>query len=173
VDSSIAPLTSALSGVKEAIDDVRAARFVVVVDTAAEAGFGCVTIAAEQASTEAVNFLLREARGPLYLCLSNGRCEKLGLSLIGTSSFRSDAAFMVSLEARDGVTSGVSAEDRARTIRLAADSTVGPAAFVYPGHVPVLRARPSGVLERARQTEAAVDLARLRGSNRRLSTPRC
>jgi 3,4-dihydroxy 2-butanone 4-phosphate synthase/GTP cyclohydrolase II len=155
-------LGSALSNVDEAVDDVRTGRYVVVVDTSAEQNSGRLALAAEAATPPAVNFMLAEARGPLYLCLTSERCEQLGLTAIGTSQ-RSGASFMVSIEARHGLTTGGSAEERSRTIRLAGDPESRPTDFVYPGHLPVVRARGHGVLARARVSEAATDLVRLAG----------
>src|SRR5262249_57375154 len=98
VEPAVTELELAFAAVEDGIEDVREGRFVIVVDTAAEHGWGGLTLAADQATPEAVNFMLKEARGPLYLCLDHERCDALGLPLIGHSSLRSSAAFMISLE---------------------------------------------------------------------------
>jgi 3,4-dihydroxy-2-butanone 4-phosphate synthase len=124
-------------------------------------GEGDLLVAAEFADAAAINFLATEARGLVCLALSTDRCVRLGLEQIGNRGNMSslgDSA-MVSIEAKEGVTTGVSAGDRARTIAAAIDPASGPADLVVPGHVFPLRARPGGILERAGRTEAAVDLA--------------
>ena len=159
----MAPTTTSFAAIDDALADVAAGKFVVLVDTEGD-GSGVLTIAADFTTPEAVNFILSYARGPLYLCLSHARCSQLGLSTIG-SPLRSGATFTVLIEAKGGTDSSMSGHDRARTVRLAADPSSEPADFVYPGNLPVLRARPGGILERARDTEAVVDLARLAGLN--------
>jgi 3,4-dihydroxy 2-butanone 4-phosphate synthase / GTP cyclohydrolase II len=151
---------------EEAIEDVRQGKFVVVVDAADRENEGDLTIAAQFATPEAVNFMATHARGLICLCLSEERCDELGLKpMTYNNETPLQTAFTISIEAREGVTTGISAADRSRTIQVAIDPTKGPDAVVQPGHVFPLRARPGGVLQRAGQTEAAVDLARLAGLN--------
>jgi 3,4-dihydroxy 2-butanone 4-phosphate synthase/GTP cyclohydrolase II len=152
--------------IEEAIEDIRQGKFVVVVDAADRENEGDLTIAAQFATPEAVNFMATHARGLICLCLSEERCDELGLKpMTYNNETPLQTAFTISIEAREGVTTGISAADRSRTIQVAIDPTKGPDAVVQPGHVFPLRARPGGVLQRAGQTEAAVDLARLAGLN--------
>src|SRR5687767_5135246 len=152
--------------IEEAIEDIRQGKLVVVVDAADRENEGDLTIAAQFATPEAVNFMATHARGLICLCLSEERCDELGLKpMTYNNETPLQTAFTISIEARDGVTTGISAADRSRTIQVAIDRTKGPDAVVQPGHVFPLRARPGGVLQRAGQTEAAVDLARLAGLN--------
>jgi 3,4-dihydroxy 2-butanone 4-phosphate synthase / GTP cyclohydrolase II len=156
--------TSPFATPEEAITDIRAGKFVVVVDAEDRENEGDLTIAAEFASADAVNFMATHARGLICLCLTEDRCEELGLkpmSLNNESPF--GTAFTVSVEAREGITTGISAADRARTIAVAIDPEQGADALVQPGHVFPLQAKRGGVLQRAGQTEAAVDLAELAG----------
>ena len=148
----------------EAIAQIAAGRMVVVTDAEDRENEGDVVVAAEFADAEVVNFMARHARGLICLSLPAERCDALGLPPMphsGESQF--GTAFTVSIEARRGVTTGISAHDRAETIRVAMDPASAPADLVHPGHVFPLRARPGGVLERPGHTEAAVDLARLAG----------
>jgi 3,4-dihydroxy 2-butanone 4-phosphate synthase/GTP cyclohydrolase II len=157
---------SPFATVEEAIEEIREGRFVVVVDDEDRENEGDLTIAAQFATPEAVNFMVTHARGLVCLCLTEERCDELGLRQMtdqNETPFRT--AFTVSVEAREGVTTGISAQDRSRTIQVAVDPTSKPADLVQPGHIFPLRARRGGVLERAGQTEAAVDLARLAGLN--------
>src|SRR6188472_2403531 len=150
--------------VEEAIEDIRAGKFVVVVDAADRENEGDLTIAAQFATPEAVNFMTKEARGLICLCLTVDRCEALGLrQMTERNETPFGTAFTVSVEAREGVTTGISAPDRSRTIQVAIDPRSKSEDLVQPGHVFPLRAREGGVLMRAGQTEAAVDLARLAG----------
>jgi 3,4-dihydroxy 2-butanone 4-phosphate synthase / GTP cyclohydrolase II len=152
--------------VEEAIEDIRQGRFVVVTDAEDRENEGDLTIAAQFATPEAINFMATHARGLVCLCLTAERCDELGLEQMARENETPlGTAFTVSIEAREGVTTGISAHDRSRTIQVAIDSSKGPHDVVRPGHVFPLRARPGGVLERAGQTEAAVDLARLAGLN--------
>ena len=155
---------SPFATVEEAIEDIRAGRFVVVVDDEDRENEGDLTIAAQFATPEAVNFMVTHARGLVCLCLTEERCDELGLRQMtdeNETPFRT--AFTVSVEAREGVTTGISAHDRSRTIQVAINRDSKPEDLVHPGHVFPLRARAGGVLERIGQTEAAVDLARLAG----------
>ncbi len=155
---------SAFATIEEAIEDIRQGKFVVVVDAADRENEGDLTIAAQFATPEAVNFMTKEARGLICLCLTEERCDTLGLQqMTEQNETPFGTAFTVSIEAREGVTTGISAPDRSRTIQVAIDPSSRPHDLVQPGHVFPLRARPGGVLERAGQTEAAVDLARLAG----------
>ena len=153
-----------LRHVEEAIEDIRDGKFVVVVDAADRENEGDLTIAAQFATPEAINFMATHARGLICLCLTPERCDELALRpMTEHNEAPLQTAFTVSIEAREGVTTGISAADRARTIQTAIDPNRGAGDLVQPGHVFPLRARPGGVLERTGQTEAAVDLARLAG----------
>jgi len=155
---------SAFATIEEAIEDIRQGKFVVVVDAADRENEGDLTIAAQFATPEAVNFMTKEARGLICLCLTEDRCDELGLrQMTDRNETPYGTAFTVSVEAREGVTTGISAPDRSRTIQVAVDPDAKPDDLVQPGHVFPLRARAGGVLARAGQTEAAVDLARLAG----------
>src|SRR5437016_5603191 len=150
--------------VEEAIEDIRQGKFVVVVDAADRENEGDLTIAAQFATPEAVNFMTKEGRGLICLCLTEERCDELGLrQMTDKNETPYGTAFTVSVEAREGVTTGISAPDRSRTIQVAIDPKATAEDLVQPGHVFPLRAREGGVLMRAGQTEAAVDLARLAG----------
>jgi 3,4-dihydroxy 2-butanone 4-phosphate synthase/GTP cyclohydrolase II len=138
----------------------------VVVDAADRENEGDLTIAAQFATPEAVNFMATHGRGLICLCLTDERCDELALEqMTDRNETPFGTAFTVSIEAREGVSTGISAQDRARTIQVAIDPSKGPEDLVQPGHVFPLRARVGGVLQRAGQTEAAVDLARLAGLN--------
>jgi 3,4-dihydroxy 2-butanone 4-phosphate synthase / GTP cyclohydrolase II len=162
--SNAEPERSVFSTVEAAIEDLRQGRMVVVCDDADRENEGDLTIAAEFADAEAINFMAREGRGLICLALDPGRCDELGLELMAAKNESAfETAFTVSVDARRNITTGISAADRAETIRLAIDPASDRADLVQPGHVFPLKARPGGVLERAGQTEAAVDLARLAG----------
>jgi 3,4-dihydroxy 2-butanone 4-phosphate synthase / GTP cyclohydrolase II len=150
--------------IEEAIDEIRHGRFVVVVDDPDRENEGDLVIAAQFATPDAINFMATHARGLICLCLTGERCDELGLHPM-TENNRTPlgTAFTVSIEAREGVTTGISAHDRSHTIQVAIHSATTPDDLVQPGHVFPLRAKPGGVLERTGQTEAAVDLARLAG----------
>jgi 3,4-dihydroxy 2-butanone 4-phosphate synthase / GTP cyclohydrolase II len=155
---------SAFATIEEAIEDIRQGKFVVVVDAADRENEGDLTIAAQFATPEAVNFMTKEARGLICLCLTEDRCDALGLrQMTERNETPYGTAFTVSVEAREGVTTGISAPDRSRTIQVAVDPEAKHDDLVQPGHIFPLRARDGGVLMRAGQTEAAVDLARLAG----------
>jgi 3,4-dihydroxy 2-butanone 4-phosphate synthase/GTP cyclohydrolase II len=152
--------------IEEALEDVRQGKFVVVVDAADRENEGDLTIAAQFATPEAVNFMATHGRGLICLCLTDERCDELALEqMTDRNETPFGTAFTVSIEAREGVSTGISAHDRARTIQVAIDPSKGPEDLVQPGHVFPLRASAGGVLQRAGQTEAAVDLARLAGLN--------
>jgi 3,4-dihydroxy 2-butanone 4-phosphate synthase/GTP cyclohydrolase II len=156
--------TTPFAAIEDAIEDIRAGKFVVVVDAADRENEGDLTIAAQFATPEAINFMATHGRGLICLCLTAERCDELGLRpMTENNETPYGTAFTVSIEAREGITTGISAHDRSRTIQVAIDRGKGPQDLVQPGHVFPLRARPGGVLQRAGQTEAAVDLARLAG----------
>ena len=155
---------TAFATVEEAIEDIRDGKFVVVVDAADRENEGDLTIAAQFATPEAINFMATHARGLICLCLTPERCDELGLRPMAENNEAPlQTAFTVSIEAREGVTTGISAADRSRTIQTAIDLNRGAGDLVQPGHVFPLRARPGGVLERTGHTEAGTDLARLAG----------
>src|ERR687895_805258 len=160
------PETAPFAPIEEAIEDVRAGKFVVVVDAPDRENEGDLTIAAQFATPEAINFMATHGRGLICLCLTEERCDALNLKpMTYNNETPFETAFTITIEARDGVTTGISAADRSRTIQVAIDPSKGPEDVVQPGHVFPLRARPGGVLQRTGQTEAAVDLARLAGLN--------
>ena len=157
-------VTTPFATVEAAIEDIREGRMVVVVDDEDRENEGDLTIAAQFATPDAINFMATHARGLICLCITEERADHLGLRpMTDHNEAPLGTAFTVSVEAREGVTTGISAADRSRTIQVAihADSTAHD--LVQPGHVFPLRAKPGGVLERIGQTEAAVDLARLAG----------
>ena len=158
--------TEALSTVEEVLDDVRHGRMIVLVDAEDRENEGDLVIPAARATPEAINFMARFGRGLICLALTAQRVEELGLPLMPRENLsRHQTAFTVSIEAREGVSTGISAADRARTIAVAIDPAKGRADIGTPGHVFPLVARDGGVLVRAGHTEAAVDLARLAGFN--------
>jgi 3,4-dihydroxy 2-butanone 4-phosphate synthase/GTP cyclohydrolase II len=155
---------SPFATVEEAIEDIRAGRFVVVVDDPDRENEGDLVIAAQFATPEAVNFMATHARGLICLCLTEEHADRLGLRpMTEHNEAPLGTAFTVSIEAREGVTTGISAHDRSHTIQVAIRPDAKPADLVQPGHVFPLRAKPGGVLERIGQTESAVDLANLAG----------
>jgi 3,4-dihydroxy 2-butanone 4-phosphate synthase/GTP cyclohydrolase II len=157
---------TAFATIEEAIEEIRAGRMIVVVDAADRENEGDLTIAAQFATPEAIAFMAKEGRGLVCLCLTGERCDELGLRMMSDrNETQFGTAFTVSVEAREGVSTGISAHDRSHTIQVAIDPSKGRGDLVEPGHVFPLRARRGGVLERAGQTEAAVDLARLAGLN--------
>ncbi len=161
---SAAATRTPFATIEEAIEDIRAGRFVVVVDDPDRENEGDLVIAAQFATPDAINFMATHARGLVCLCLTGERCDALGLhQMTEHNETPLGTAFTVSIEAREGVTTGISAHDRSRTIQVAIHPDAKPADLVQPGHVFPLRARGGGVLERTGQTEAAVDLARLAG----------
>jgi 3,4-dihydroxy 2-butanone 4-phosphate synthase / GTP cyclohydrolase II len=152
--------------VEEAIEEIREGRMVVVVDDEDRENEGDLTIGAQFATPDAINFMATHARGLICLCLTEERADELALRpMTDHNETPLGTAFTVSVEAREGVTTGISAADRSRTIQVAIHPDSTPHDLVQPGHVFPLRAKPGGVLERIGQTEAAVDLARLAGLN--------
>jgi 3,4-dihydroxy 2-butanone 4-phosphate synthase / GTP cyclohydrolase II len=150
--------------IEDALDDIRQGKMVVVVDDESRENEGDLTMAAQFVTSEAINFMAKEGRGLICLALTAERCDELGLDLMAAKNESAfETAFTVSIEARTGVSTGISAADRARTIQVAIDPSTSPRELVQPGHVFPLKARDGGVLERVGQTEAAVDLARLAG----------
>jgi len=150
--------------VPTAIEEFRAGRMVVIVDDEDRENEGDLTLAAEKVTPEAINFMARHGRGLICLTLTEERLDHLRIgpmSLENTSNY--GTAFCEAIDAREGVTTGISAYDRARTIQVAIDPRTRPSDLARPGHVFPLRARKGGVLVRAGQTEASVDLARLAG----------
>ncbi len=159
-----ATLSDYLCSAEELIEEARAGRMFVLVDDEDRENEGDLVIPAQFATPDAINFMARHARGLICLALTPARIEQLGLPLMRQSnSSRHHTAFTVSIEARDGVTTGISAADRALTIGVAINPEAGPDRIVTPGHVFPLSAREGGTLVRAGHTEAAVDIARLAG----------
>jgi 3,4-dihydroxy 2-butanone 4-phosphate synthase/GTP cyclohydrolase II len=150
--------------IAQAIEDIRWGRIVIVVDDELRENEGDFTMAAEKVTPEAINFMATHGRGLICLPMTSQRLDALKIPLmVAQNTSRLGTAFTVSIEARRGVTTGISAADRATTILTAVHPATGPDDLVRPGHVFPLRARSGGVLERPGQTEAAVDLARLAG----------
>ena len=153
-----------ISSPEEIIEDARNGRMYILVDAEDRENEGDVIIPAQMATPEAINFMAKHARGLICLTMTQERAQQLNLPMMSQANGqRNQTAFTVSIEAREGVTTGISAHDRARTVSVAIDSTRGPADIVTPGHVFPLRARDGGVLVRAGHTEAAVDISRLAG----------
>jgi 3,4-dihydroxy 2-butanone 4-phosphate synthase/GTP cyclohydrolase II len=158
--------TEALVGTETIIDEARNGRMFILVDDEARENEGDLVIPAQMATPDAINFMARHGRGLVCLALTAERADQLGLEpMTRTNPSRNETAFTVSIEAREGITTGISAADRARTVAVAIDAANGPDALVSPGHVFPLVARPGGVLVRAGHTEAAVDVSRLAGLN--------
>jgi 3,4-dihydroxy 2-butanone 4-phosphate synthase/GTP cyclohydrolase II len=157
-------LSEYISSADEIIDEARAGRIFILVDDEDRENEGDLIIPAQFATPDAINFMAKHARGLICLAMTKARCEKLGLSLMSQANgSRHETAFTVSIEAREGVTTGISAADRARTIAVAINSELNRDDIVTPGHVFPLIARDGGTLIRAGHTEAAVDIARLAG----------
>ncbi|MFW2831466.1 3,4-dihydroxy-2-butanone-4-phosphate synthase [Sphingomonas sp. ID0503] len=155
-----------LSSPEEIIDEARNGRMFILVDDEDRENEGDLVIPAQMATPDAINFMATHGRGLICLALTKGRVDQLGLSLMSAKNgTRHETAFTTSIEARDGVTTGISAADRARTVAVAIDASKGPEHIVTPGHVFPLIAREGGVLVRTGHTEAAVDVARLAGLN--------
>src|SRR6202050_5088868 len=156
--------TFPFTDITSAVEEIRAGRMVVVVDDEDRENEGDLTMAAERITPEAINFMAKYGRGLICLAMTPERLDELQIPLmVSTNSSRFETAFCVSIEGREGTTTGISAADRAATVLTAIDPATKPADLIRPGHVFPLRARNAGVLERAGQTEAAVDLARLAG----------
>ncbi|PQV54818.1 3,4-dihydroxy-2-butanone-4-phosphate synthase [Paraburkholderia sp. BL21I4N1] len=166
VASTLKPLDlrEDISTASEIIEEARAGRMFILVDDEDRENEGDLIIPAQFATPDAVNFMVRHARGLICLAMTRSRCESLGLNLMSRiNGSRHETAFTVSIEARDGVSTGISAADRSRTISVAINAEMGRDDIVSPGHVFPLMARDGGTLVRAGHTEAAVDIARLAG----------
>ncbi|MCB9763239.1 MAG: 3,4-dihydroxy-2-butanone-4-phosphate synthase [Alphaproteobacteria bacterium] len=156
--------TDPMKRVEQAIADIRAGRMVILVDDEDRENEGDLTLAADMVTPEAINFMATHGRGLICLTLTEERVERLGLTMMSANNQSPySTAFTVSIEAREGVSTGISAHDRARTIEVAVDPSKGPNDLVTPGHIFPLRARDGGVLVRTGQTEGSVDLARMAG----------
>jgi 3,4-dihydroxy 2-butanone 4-phosphate synthase/GTP cyclohydrolase II len=152
------------STIPEAIEDIQAGKFVILVDNEDRENEGDLVLAAEKVTPEAINFMARHARGLICLPVIGERLDELGLPMMASeNTSRFSTAFTVSVDARYGVTTGISAADRAETIKTIIDPATEPDALVQPGHMFPLRAREGGVLVRVGHTEGIVDLARLAG----------
>jgi 3,4-dihydroxy 2-butanone 4-phosphate synthase/GTP cyclohydrolase II len=150
--------------VEEALEDIAAGRMIVVVDDEDRENEGDLVMAAEFVGSDDVNFMTRQAGGWICLTLTSERCDELGLELMALKNESAhETPFTVTIEAREGVTTGISTADQAHTMRTAVDPAKGRSDIVVPGHVHPLKAREGGVLERTGHTEASVDLARLAG----------
>jgi 3,4-dihydroxy 2-butanone 4-phosphate synthase/GTP cyclohydrolase II len=155
-----------MASAEQIIDEARNGRMFILVDDEDRENEGDLVIPAQMATPDAINFMARHGRGLICLSLTRERVDQLGLPLMSrTNGTRHETAFTVSIEAKEGVTTGISAADRARTVSVAIDAAKGPEHIVTPGHVFPLVARDGGVLVRAGHTEAAVDVARLAGLN--------
>ncbi|EAQ07124.1 Bifunctional GTP cyclohydrolaseII/3,4-dihydroxy-2butanone-4-phosphate synthase [Yoonia vestfoldensis SKA53] len=158
--------SDAISKIEDIIDDARNGRMFILVDHEDRENEGDLVIPAQMATPDAINFMAKHGRGLICLSLPGSRIDALGLPLMASNnSSRHETAFTVSIEAREGVSTGISAADRARTVSVAIDAAKGAADIATPGHVFPLRARDGGVLVRAGHTEAAVDISRLAGLN--------
>jgi 3,4-dihydroxy 2-butanone 4-phosphate synthase/GTP cyclohydrolase II len=152
------------SPVAEILEEIRNGKMVIVCDDEDRENEGDLTMAAELVTPDDINFMASHGRGLICLPMSPHMIERLRLPEIQKHNApRMDTAFTASIDAADGISTGICASDRARTIRVAADPESGPEDLVMPGHIFPLRARPGGIIERRGQTEAAVDLARLAG----------
>jgi len=157
-------MTDAIAPIEELIADLKKGRMVIVVDDASRENEGDLIMAAERVTPAAINFMARFGRGLICVPATEERLRQLGIGeMVPQNREAFQTAFQVSVDAARGITTGISAADRARTIQVMADPKSGPEDLVQPGHVFPLRAKPGGVLQRAGHTEAAVDLARLAG----------
>jgi len=165
-DAELSQVAAGLSSVEEIIDEARNGRIFIMVDDEDRENEGDLILPAQMATPDAINFMARYGRGLICLALGQDRVDQLGLlPMTSNNNAPLSTAFTLSIEARDGVTTGISAADRARTIAVAIDAAHDPSSIVSPGHVFPLAARDGGVLVRAGHTEAAVDIARLAGLN--------
>src|SRR3712207_248085 len=152
------------SPIDEVVEDIQAGKMVIVCDDEDRENEGDLTMAAELVTPEDINFMATHGRGLICLPMAEEMLNRLEVpQMITHNSSRMGTAFTVSIEAKDGISTGISAADRAHTCRVAVDDATDPEDLVMPGHIFPLRARPGGVLQRAGQTEAAVDLSRLAG----------
>jgi len=153
-----------LTSIAEAIKDIKAGRFVIIVDDEDRENEGDLALAAEKVTPEAINFMAKHGRGLICLPIIGKRLDELGIPMmVGENTSKFSTAFAVSVDAKHGTTTGISAADRAQTVKTIIDPNTKPVDLVRPGHIFPLRAREGGVLVRAGQTEAIVDLARLGG----------
>jgi len=158
--------SDAVSSIEEILEEARNGHLFILVDHEDRENEGDLVIPAQWATPDVINFMATHGRGLICLSLTSDRIDELGLPLMSTNnSSRHETAFTLSIEAREGVTTGISAADRARTVQVAIDSGKGAQDIATPGHVFPLRAKDGGVLVRAGHTEAAVDIARLAGLN--------
>jgi 3,4-dihydroxy 2-butanone 4-phosphate synthase/GTP cyclohydrolase II len=158
--------TEALVGTEAIIDEARNGRMFILVDDDDRENEGDLVIPAQMATPEAINFMARHGRGLICLALTKDRADTLGLQpMVNNNRSRNETAFTVSIEAREGISTGISAADRARTVAVAIDASHGPEELVSPGHIFPLVAKPGGVLVRAGHTEAGADISRLAGLN--------
>ncbi len=157
---------SPFATIEEALEEIAEGKMIVVVDDEDRENEGDLVMAAQFVTPDAINFMQRQAGGWICLTLTAERCEALGLELMTLKNESAhETPFTVTIEAREGVTTGISVQDQAHTMQVAIDPTKGPADIVKPGHVRPLRAKDGGVLERTGHTEASVDLTRLAGLN--------
>ncbi len=157
-------VSNRIASIKEAIELIRQGKMIILVDDPDRENEGDLMIAAEKVTPEAINFMAKYGRGLICLTLTEERCEQLNLPLmVSENQSKYGTAFCVSIEAKEGVTTGISAYDRARTIQVAIADDAKPEDLVRPGHIFPIRARKGGVLVRAGQTEGSVDLCRLAG----------
>jgi 3,4-dihydroxy 2-butanone 4-phosphate synthase / GTP cyclohydrolase II len=162
----VSSVTITYSTIEEALEDIAAGKMVVVVDDEDRENEGDLVLAAQFVTPDAINFMTRQAGGWICLALTSERCDELGLELMAAKNESAhQTPFTVTIEAREGVTTGISVHDQAHTMQVAIDPTKGADAIVKPGHVRPLKAKDGGVLERTGHTEASVDLARLAGLN--------
>ena len=155
-----------VNAIQELIEDIKSGKGVILVDDEDRENEGDVVFAAQDITAEKVNFMCKEARGLICLSLTSAHVQQLKLPLMVPESYNlssNKTAFTVSIEAASGVTTGISAADRAHSIRVAASPTARPLDIITPGHIFPIRAKEGGVLERSGHTEASVDLARLAG----------
>ena len=158
--------SDAISSIEEILEEARNGHMFILVDHEDRENEGDLVIPAQWATPDVINFMATHGRGLICLSMTSARMDGLGLPLMSTNnSSRHETAFTLSIEAREGVTTGISAADRARTVQVAIDASKGAADIATPGHVFPLRARDGGVLVRAGHTEAAVDISRLAGLN--------
>ncbi len=160
-------VTTSFATIEDAIEEIREGRIVVVVDDPDRENEGDLVVAAQFATPEAINFMVTHARGQVCLSLTEERADQLGLALIAApgESSRLGTAYTAAIDARDGISTGISAADRSHTVQVAIAPDAKPADLLRGGHIQPLRAKPGGVLQRMGQTEAAVDLTRLAGLN--------
>jgi 3,4-dihydroxy 2-butanone 4-phosphate synthase/GTP cyclohydrolase II len=162
----VSTIKTPFATVEDALEDIAAGKMIVVVDDEDRENEGDLVMAAQFVTPDTINFMTRQAGGWICLALTPDRCNELGLELMTLKNESAhETPFTVTIEAREGVTTGISVHDQAHTMQVAIDRTKGPGDIIKPGHVRPLKAKPGGVLERTGHTEASVDLARLAGLN--------